>query len=46
MEERINKKLSYLYDMSEKYHNLNLKANINNEWDKTYQEDLKESKGI
>lgn len=66
MEERINKKLDYLYDMAEKYYQLNkkthnkylyrlnaindeietlvnLKANINNEWDKPYEEDLRES---
>lgn len=66
MEERINKKLAYLYDMADKYNKLNkkthnkylyrlnaindeietlvnLKANINNEWDKPYEEDLKES---
>ena len=66
MEERINKKLEYLYDMAEKYNKLNkktnnkylyrlnaindeivtlvnLKVNINNEWDEAYKEDLKES---
>lgn len=66
MEERINKKLDYLFEMAEKYHQLNkkthnkyllrldainneidalinLKQNINNEWDKPYEEDLKES---
>lgn len=66
MEERINKKLAYLYDMADKYYRLNkkthnkylyrlnaindeigvlvdLKANVTNEWDKPYQEDLKES---
>lgn len=66
MEERLNKKVDYLYDMAKKYYKLNLKtnnkylwrlnaindeietlvnlkANIMNEWDKPYQEDLKES---
>lgn len=68
MEERLNKKLDYLFDMAEKYYKLNLKtnnkylwrlnaindeietlinlkANIMNEWDKPYEEDLKESEG-
>lgn len=67
MEETLNKKLDYLFDMAEKYYELNkkthnkylyrlnaindeietlvnLKANINNEWDKPYEEDLRESK--
>jgi RNase P subunit RPR2 len=67
MEETLNKKLDYLYDMAKKYYELNkktnnkylyrlnaindeietlvnLKVNINNEWDKPYEEDLRESK--
>ncbi|MFR1908609.1 MAG: hypothetical protein ACLS28_24035 [Clostridium neonatale] len=67
MEETLNKKLDYLFDMAEKYYQLNkktnnkylwrldainyeidallnLKQNINNEWDKPYEEDLREGK--
>ena len=66
MEERLNKKLDYLYDMANKYDKLNQRTNnkyqwrldgicehiealeslrddIIGEWDKAYEEDLKES---
>lgn len=66
MEERINRKLTYLYNMADKYDKLNQKTNnkyqgrlnaicehidaleslrddITGEWDRAYQENLKES---
>ena len=68
MEERLINKLTYLYDMADKYDKLNQKTNnkyqwrlnaicehidaleslrdgIIGEWDRAYQEDLKESEG-
>ena len=67
MEEILNKKLAYLYEMAEKYNKLNQKTHnkyqwrlnaitdeievlenlqndITGEWDKPYEEDLRESK--